>query len=96
MKKKIAIVLDVKKYDWNGGINYFNNLINIINLKNYNFYIITGFSTKIDKSLFDSNFKFIKSKFCDPYSLGWFLRKIIFKIFQTDILLIKFLLKKKI
>jgi len=95
MKKKIAIVLDVKKYDWNGGINYFNNLINIINLKNYNFYIITGFSTKIDKSLFDSNFKFIKSKFCDPYSLGWFLRKIIFKIFQTDILLIKFLLKKK-
>ena len=28
MKKRIAIILDVKKYDWNGGINYFNNLIN--------------------------------------------------------------------
>ncbi len=27
MKKRIAIILDVKKYDWNGGINYFNNLI---------------------------------------------------------------------
>ena len=95
MKKKITIILDVKKYDWNGGINYFNNLINIIDHKNYEISIITGFSTKINRKLFDSNFKFIKCKLCDPYSINWFLRKIILKFFGTDILLTKFLLKKK-
>ena len=58
MKKRIAIILDVKKYDWNGGINYFNNLINFFDKKKYQLFIITGKKTKIDKKQFNQNFKF--------------------------------------
>ncbi len=95
MKKKIAIVLDVEKYDWNGGINYYNNLINLIDPKKYQVFIITGFSTKINKNLFDNKFKFIKSELCDPYSFKWILRKIIFRIFKQDVLFKKYLLNNK-
>ena len=49
MKKKIAIVLDVEEYDWNGGINYFNNLINLLDRNKFEINIIIGFKTIIKK-----------------------------------------------
>ncbi len=91
MKKKIAIVLDVGEYKWNGGINYFNNLINLLDINKYELTIIIGFKTIIKKNKFDKKFKFIKSKLCDPYSFRWLLRKIFFKILKKDYFLIKFL-----
>lgn len=95
MKKKIAIVLDVEEYDWNGGINYFNNLINLLDSNKFEINIIIGFKTIIKKNKFDKKFKFIKSKLCDPRSLSWFIRKIFFKVFKKDYFLIKFLEKNK-
>ena len=96
MKKRIAIILDVKKYDWNGGINYFNNLINFFDKKKYQLFIITGKKTKIDKKQFNQNFKFFKLRICDPLSINWLIRKIIHKLFNKDFLLINFCKKKKI
>lgn len=95
MKKKIAIVLDLEEYDWNGGINYFNNLINLLDRNKFEINIIIGFKTIIKKNKFDKKFKFIKSKLCDPRSLSWFIRKIFFKVFKKDYFLIKFLEKNK-
>ena len=84
MKKKIAIILDVKKYDWNGGINYFNNLINFFDNKKYQLFIIIGKKTIIDKKQFNKNFKFVKLRICDPLTINWFIRKIIHKLFNKD------------
>lgn len=95
MKKKIAIVLDVGEYKWNGGINYYNNLINLLDINKYELTIIIGFKTIIEKSKFDKKFKFIKTKLCDPYSFSWLLRKIFFKILKKDYFLIKFLQQKE-
>ncbi len=96
MKKKIAIVLDVNKYDWNGGINYFNNFIKFFDDKKYQLIIITGKKTIIDKNKFDKNYKFIKLNFCDPLTINWFVRKILYKLFNRDFFLINFFKKEKI
>jgi hypothetical protein len=95
MKKKIAIVLDVKKYDWNGGINYYNNLINFFDIKKYQLFVIIGKKTIIDKKQFNKKFKFIKLGICDPFTINWLIRKIIYKIFNKDFLLLNFFTKEK-
>ena len=49
MLNKIAIILDVNSYSWNGGINYFNSLAeNLDGVKN-KLIIITGKKTLIEK-----------------------------------------------
>jgi len=96
MLNKIAIILDVNSYSWNGGINYFNSLAeNLDGVKN-KLIIITGKKTSIDQKKFNSKIQFIRTRYCDPKTLPWFFRKIIFKLISKDILLINFLSKNNI
>lgn len=96
MLNKIAIILDVNSYSWNGGINYFNSLAeNLDGVKN-KLIIITGKKTLIEKKKFNNKIEFIKTNYCDPKTLPWFFRKIIFKLISKDILLINFLSKNNV
>jgi hypothetical protein len=96
MLNKIAIILDVNSYSWNGGINYFNSLAeNLDGVKN-KLIIITGKKTLIEKKKFNKKIEFIKTKYCDPKTFPWFFRKIIFRLISKDILLINFLSKNNI
>ena len=96
MLNKIAIILDVNSYSWNGGINYFNSLAeNLDGVKN-KLIIITGKKTLIEKKKFNNKIEFIKTNYCDPKTLPWFFRKIIFRLISKDILLINFLSKNNV
>jgi hypothetical protein len=93
MLNKIAIILDVNSYSWNGGINYFNSLAENLEETKNKLIIITGKKTSIDQKKFSNKIQFIRTKYCDPKTLPWFFRKIIFTLINRDILLIYFLSK---
>ena len=82
--------------DWLGGINYFNNLFNAVNMlpdNRIHFTIFTGY--KID----DTRFKMfpkvnvVKSKIFDQFTMPWFCRKLILRLINKDWMLER-LLKK--
>jgi hypothetical protein len=96
MLNKIAIILDVNYYSWNGGINYFNSLAENLEEAKNKLIIITGKKTSIDQKKFNSKIQFIRTRYCDPKTLPWFFRKIIFSLINRDILLLHFLSKNNI
>jgi len=96
---RVAFIINDYNKVWNGGLNYYCNLLNAIcDLpdKEISPVIITG--TSLDKSFLKGypDVEIIKSKLFDRYSLSWFFQRSMDRYFSRDILLEGLLKKNRI
>ena len=96
---RVAFIIDIHNIQWNGGLNYYRNLINAVcDLPDNKIspVIITGSS--VDESVFRdyNNVEIVKTDILERYSPSWFLHRSADHIFSRDILLEKLLIKNQI
>jgi len=86
--------------EWIGGLNYFKNLLfalHSLKTKEVEVFVFVGKKTDIEiKNMFRQYATVIEDSKFDRKSLKWFFMKIVQKIFKTNILLEKFLIKNGI
>lgn len=94
MKIKIGIIIN--SIGWNGGINYFKNLIFCNKFTNNNIEFVVISSNERLKKIFKGTKVYI-TPLLKRFSFFWFLRKIFNRIllYKYDLMLTNFLKKKK-
>jgi len=97
--KRVAFIINIDSMQWNGGLNYYRNLIRAIcdfSSNDISPVIITGL--KADKSVFKDypDVEYIKTGILDRNTPGWFMQRSVDRIFSRDILLEPLLSKNQI
>lgn len=96
---RVAFIIDINNIQWNGGLNYYRNLINAVcDLPDNRIspVIITGLS--VDESVFKDyhNVEIVKTNILERYYPGWFLQRSVDRLFSRDLLLERLLIKNQI
>ncbi len=96
-KINVAFVICKNEFEnWNGGMSYLRNLINLIkNLKELKIHVFTD-SKNFVRNKITRDIQIIENKIFKKNSLFFFFRKIIIFFFKRDFLLFNLLKKRKI